>query len=343
MRHILFCAQDPGGANAILPVILKAAEDEKISYDVLAAEHAVEIFQKRKMKKLLDCTCLSFSDLKKFYSKVNPRVVLLGTSEGYSLEKKVTRIARQHGTKTVSVIDSWMDYAKRYSSSTNPGDLKYLPDIVCVNDEFAKRGAIREGIEPEVIKITGNPHVANSVKKIKRTRGKYARFNLLFVSQPLRRGKISQYSLVRDLYNFPLIGRFHSITIRPHPKEGLVKKYTGKGRGAVHIDRDTDIYKLINNSGLIIGISSIILFECAMSGEIVISYQPRTRSSGDESFINNKLDLSYNAYNKEDFYALLEQYTAGTLKPLSNTTKYRKKLIVPEAAGNILRILKNDL
>ncbi|MBI3282952.1 hypothetical protein HYZ70_02645, partial [Candidatus Curtissbacteria bacterium] len=215
MKRIIFCAQDPGGANAMVPVIQMAAKDGTTYYDVLAAKHAVKVFESNKIKRVIDCTQSNYGDLRRLCSKINPHVVFMGTSEGYSIEKKVTRIAAKRGTKTVSIIDSWMNYAKRYSSAKNPTDLLYITQTICVNDEFAKCGCVKDGIPSKIIQVTGNPHLAESVKKIKFHDEKIGKFDLLFISQPLSRGLINQYSLVRELCEFPQKKKKKNITVRP--------------------------------------------------------------------------------------------------------------------------------
>lgn len=344
MKRIIFCAQDPGGANAIAPVILMAAKDGTMRCDVLAAKHAVKVFERNKIKGVMDCTQSNYGDLSRLYNKINPQVVFMGTSEGYSIEKKVTRIASRHGAETISIIDSWMNYAKRYSSAKNPTDLLYITQTICVNDEFMKRECVKDGIPSEIIQVTGNPHLAESAKKIKFPYEKIGKYNLLFISQPLSRGPISQYSLVKELCEFPQIEQFKNIIVRPHPKENAESRYLRVIKNyknlSIKIDHSTDLYDLINKSGLVMGVDSIILFECAIAGKVVISYQPYIKSVKKDLLINNKLSLSHKAYNKQDFYTLLSRYLGGTLNPPKNVSMYRKKLIKLDATNKLVNILK---
>lgn len=344
MKRILFCAQDPGGANAIAPLIRRIAEKGLMRYDIFAAKYAVGVFQKNGIKRIIDCSQSSHEDLQRLYDKVSPHVIFSGTSEGHCLEKEITRIASRRGAKTISIIDSWMNYSKRYSSAKNPRDLLYITEIICVNDEFMKRECVKEGIPPENLKITGNPYLAESVKKIKRRAGRKNKDNLLFISQPMPHGGTNQYSLVKDLVNFPSIRQFKDITVRPHPKESESRKYLEIAMQhkvpSIKVDYTSDIYKLINNSDLIIGISSIILFECAISGKVVISYQPHQKSVENDALVNNRISLSYKAYKKSDFYGLLSRYRNGTLIPRACVAKYEKEFIKPQALENIICLIK---
>lgn len=345
MKRILFCAQDPGGANAIAPLVHRVAQESLMPYNVFASKYAFQIFQNNGIKRIINCSQSSRKDLRRFYDKINPHVIFTGTSEGYCLEKEITRIASRRGAKTISIVDSWMNYAKRYSSAENPRDLLYMTETICVNDEFMKSECVKDGIPPENLKITGNPYLAESAKKInKRRAGKGNKSNLLFISQPLSHGDTNQYSLMKDLLNFPSIEQFKSITVRPHPKENESSKYpeiiTRYKDISIKVDHTRDIYKLINKSDLIIGVNSIVLFECAVSGKVVISYQPHRELFEDDMLINNRIGLSYKAYSKNDFYGLLSRYMDGILKPLDCVAKYKKVFIKPKAAENIICLIK---
>src|SRR5207248_11353111 len=57
---------------------------------------------------------------------------------------------------SVYVLDFWSNYWQRFSDSGK--DLKFLPEKICVMDNAAEEAMIAEGIPPDRIAVTGNPH-----------------------------------------------------------------------------------------------------------------------------------------------------------------------------------------
>src|SRR3990172_9938364 len=112
-NRILFCAQNPGGFNALWPVIKKIRGQARILV-VLSAE--ARAIAKREKIDFIDADTKSEEQLYETIEKLGPSVVIAGTSQGLSIDKKIIVWARGKGIPTVSVIDFWANYKVRFSS-----------------------------------------------------------------------------------------------------------------------------------------------------------------------------------------------------------------------------------
>ena len=203
---VLLSAQDPGGANAVIPV---AVEMQKRGDAVVAmAEGAA--------RDMCAARGIALSDMS------DPDVILFGTSGGESVEKRVL-LQMRGKAPTVAVLDFWSNYWQRFSG---PGtkDFKYLPDMVCVMDDIARDEMLAEGFPPERIAVTGNPHFDHFADGI--TRESEDQKRVLFISQPIRadtkipglaRPPSDEYDALDALCAALPAG--HMLSIRLHPRD----------------------------------------------------------------------------------------------------------------------------
>ncbi|MBT6226930.1 MAG: hypothetical protein HOI47_09765, partial [Candidatus Scalindua sp.] len=71
-----------------------------------------------------------------------PLAVITGTSLGDSLDKRMIKWANQQGIPTISLIEHWSWYRKRFVLN----DELILSDFILVNDEIAYADAMNEGL-----------------------------------------------------------------------------------------------------------------------------------------------------------------------------------------------------
>lgn len=306
---ILFAAQDPGSANALTPVIKKLSA--RIQLKVLAAKYAVPMFVRDNIR-FTDCTAYSDAQLADLVAAWSPNIMVLGASAGLSIEKRLTLMARVHGIRTVSVIDYWSGYDDRFGEKINKRH-RYLPDYVCVIDRAMKDELLELGVPAKAIAITGNPHLEDSVRKIK-AKTKHAK-NLLYISAPFSSlhpnpYPFDEFQALRDVLEYPRWKEYGTVIVKLHPKEAegkydaLIARYP---EAPIRIVKADDLYRLLGEATVIVGINSIVLLEASLAGKPVVSYQPGLHPK-DDVLVSNRRGLSKAVYHKKDLYHYLSVF-----------------------------------
>lgn len=157
---ILFFACDPGGAHAIAPIITQLPP--KWTATVYARGAALTLFQE------IGISFHSLTDLplRNVLLSENPDVIVTGTSADDTTEKHLWQIARELGIPSFAVLDQWVNYGIRFSKYglkdidryQKEKDVSFLPDKICVMDQFAYTEMCKVGIPATNIIVTGNPH-----------------------------------------------------------------------------------------------------------------------------------------------------------------------------------------
>lgn len=329
---VLFCAQDPGGANVVIPVFLRLRNSDQTRF--LAAAWAADVLRKQGIE-YTDATNQNEAEIAKELASFSPEVIVEGTSsDPAALEKKVTRSARELSIKTISVIDFWGNHRLRYGSDER-GQL-LTTDIVCVVDERLQREAVASGISPDSIRITGSPYLFECGRKIRCDQEKN---QVLFLSQPLSDPPYNTYpfgerAVLTDLLQYPARAELRSIIIKPHPKEPPEKFFPYLTAGVTVAPATADLYRLLSESRLVLGMNTIVLVESAIAGKRVISYQPGITPSQDKlgtGFTNIR-----RSYSKEALYRLLDSYRNGSF-----TAPPRETLVGNDPTEKIIALIKS--
>ncbi|MBU4348542.1 hypothetical protein KJ671_03535 [Patescibacteria group bacterium] len=334
-RKVLFSAFDAGGGNAILPVVKNLLADKKCKLLCLIGGPSKEIFKKEKIK-FIDADLLNDKDLHSVVNNFKPDFFISGTSLGPRFDKKILFTVRGLGAKSIYILDYWAHYWERFSGDKK--DFVYLPDLICIMDENAKKEMIAEGFNSKMIKVTGNPHFDYFQKNIKK--GIEDKLTVLFISQPLKKSEFGydEFGVLNDLLEVldDLMADF-KVIIRLHPKEdsGKFDKYLNKSRN-IKIESKFPIEKNISRAGLVIGMNSMVLFQAAIAGKKVISYQPNLKTK--DFLISNKFGLSKLVTKKADLKKILKIYFNGNFIVLK---KQAQDLIIPNATKNIINLIKN--
>ncbi len=287
-----------------------------------------------------DCTKINDNNLKNIFNEYQPNLVVVATSDGLSIEKRITKISYQKKIPIISIIDFWSNYKKRYSTP-NTKDLAYLPNKVCVIDDFMKAGAIRDGINSKIIEITGNPFF-DTLQKVKTIEGD----EIIFISQPFsevysKKDKIiNKISLFNEVVIFKdyieVLNQLkikNPIVVSLHPRCKNKNKYNQfikKSELNIKLSKEP-IEKLVKNAKLVVGINSMVLFQASLIGKKVVSYQPGIIKKQD-SLISNYLGLSYVAYS----YSQLKKQ----LKKVLKNSKIKKVLKIGKFYTNSNSTLK---
>ena len=143
--NVLALAGDAGGARVLSPVMKRLATQPGVTLQVQAYAAAVEIWKREGWPVTpVDVSSVRGRDR-----------LLLGTSwQPEQWELEAIAAARKAGARSVSVLDSWVNYRVRFVDRR--GEF-VLPDAIAVMDESAKAEMLKEGFPSEKLAVTGHP------------------------------------------------------------------------------------------------------------------------------------------------------------------------------------------
>lgn len=322
-HKIIFAAQDPGGFNTIAPIIKKLKKDARFNVSVILAKHACKIAQRENIKYL---------DVDKILvpKKINADLIFTATSYGDSIEKKLIAIGKHKKIPTISIIDFWSDYKIRFK--------KDLPDYILVIDEIMKKEMIEQGFSEKKIFITGNPFF-DSFSKIK---PKEKKDLIVFFSQPFSEALEVFREIVEAVER---INPQKKITIKFHPRCKKLDKFDKiikNSRLKIEKEKKLSAEDLIKQGEIIVGINSMVLFQAAMVGKKVLSYQPNLK--GPDPLLSNRLGLSTSVYQKKEVYPVLKKmFVHGHQKKnLKSIKKYTENNSCQKVIDFMTNVLENN-
>lgn len=313
---IIAACQDIGGCNAIYPVIEKMRRSGH-SVCLYASSYSVDILRKKRLE-FYEVPRGNFNSVSKIFDKENPDIVLLGTSMGFSLEDALLKESRKRGSKTVAIFDSWVNYSLRFVDPLDKATLNYLPDYICVSDNFVKNRMEKEGIPEKRIIVTGNPYFDDLLKDARNYTAKTKdrlledynvpsdtiivsffsqRIDKTFGSRKTDKGFLgyTQFDalklLITALKSF-YADRNVLLIIRPHPKEDTVSyaKFTKRNRYLrVVVSNKEEPRKIIAISDIVCGMFSVTLVEAYLLKKKILSIQPNLKA--ENPFILHHLGL----------------------------------------------------
>lgn len=273
MAKIMFFAHDPGGANAILPLI-----------EPLKKEHEVFVFAKGPALSKLPGSREPDQDVLK---NIMPDFLITGTSANDKTEKRLWQESKTFGVKSLAILDHWINYGIRFSkyglSEIDKFDKKceFLPDYIIVMDEFAKQEMATDGVPAEIIYSLGNPHFEQLIsdsKKVNNVRSNFANENeflITFASEPYTEdyGIGNEKKVLTDLIEI-VKNQNVKILVKLHPKEDFSKYAEFEKFDNVVLDKNTQPIEAIMASDLIISMTSMFLIEGMILDKNILSYQP---------------------------------------------------------------------
>jgi hypothetical protein len=256
-RRILVFTRDPGGTNAVFPLIepLRARGNELL---VFGKDAALSIYQRHKISHTDICKAMpsnSPASASEFLRRTKPDFILTGTSSEDFTERRLWLSSEELGIPTFAVLDQWTNYLLRLVPEGSAGSKTFaapenliLPSALFVMDDFAKQELSALGINEERLVVTGQPFFDYirregnrfSSGEVDRTRralaGRTGDRILVFASQPIaslhRQNKraedywgYTEKTILRKIVTCLeaiLLDRKIDLTlvIRLHPKEG---------------------------------------------------------------------------------------------------------------------------
>jgi hypothetical protein len=340
---VLFVAQDAGGFNSLVPVIRKFRQRKSAEVRVLLRGASLKIAREGRIRHE-DGTRMGEAEVRAYVSGANPAVIVTGTSGGPSIDKWAIMVAKEAKIPTVAVIDFWINYNIRFNFTNDSSlDDRLMPDRILVMDGVAKTEMIEQGFPRDRIIVTGNPHF--DAFKVLPWRRVAATPLILFVDQPISESiaagwhedyGYTELQVFKDflacLERLKLKAR---VVVKLHPRTASGKEYQEIAkdfRTEVSLEQGSH-ESLLRRADLVFGMTSILLFEAAIVGKRVVSYQPGL--SKRDPLIANRLGLTTFVTERKELEPSIRaalRKSAASLK-----AKVRKLYLGRNATGNVVR------
>jgi hypothetical protein len=278
-KTVLFAAGDPGGANAIRPVLLHLVQQ---NHPVVVLDHGIWA-----------------GTLPPQIRRVGPEypfeALCFGTSLTDTIPLALARQSQVQGKLVVSVLDNWVNYRARLMMDGLPA---FIPDIYAVMDEKAKLEAINDGVPASCLRISGHPNLAGLATDAARATpqwqqqmrqdlglGKNRRQLIVFVNEPVSHDQGNPdspqwrgYTEEDALKTLIDVTRHANadIAILPHPRDDVPRLHAlwaglkGEGR----ILQGYPARDVMLAADRVAGMASIILYESWLVGKPTLSIQP---------------------------------------------------------------------
>lgn len=336
---VLVACKDPGGAEALSPVVLKLMEEKKVDVVSIGYRFSEDIFKRRGVpfKRLEDFGIeeVSPSSMEYLLDREKPDLAVLGTSLGRSIEDDIVLAARKKKIKTFALLDFWNNYSQRFSCLETGKKFLFLPDFIGIMDEFAKEEMLREGFNPESLTITGQPYFDSLFTLSKNfDEGEIREFKnglnvsngdilISFFSQAITKTRTDKkngpgqlgYTQLSILNS--LIKALNSLTeeikkpitlfVKPHPKETADELHSLTEHSAFRIivDKEVDPRKLMLSSSVVCGMFTMLLVEAFLVKKRVLSIQIGLNK--DDELILSKMKLIQPVYKEEKLLPALRK------------------------------------
>lgn len=291
--RVVAVAGDAGGARALLPVIIEL-RSRGVEVDARAYAAATAIWTAAGLRphpaRPID---IGGADR-----------VVLGTTVGPEQhELEYLAAAQAARIPVVSIVDSWVHYRERFTSST--GEVRW-PDHVAVADEEMRDGVVAQGAPRGRVVVTGQP-AFDELAPLSTAEGRAdarafvsSAFGIssggtlvLFASQPLHQlyapeelgfdDRAILGEVVTDLVGvMEARARSADLVVKLHPREMADPPPVPRSPGPavrIHVAPDDRLPArvLAAAADLVVGMSSILLVEACLLGTPAISYQPGLR------------------------------------------------------------------
>ena len=310
-KKILLLSRDPGGANAILPMIAPLA---RRGYDIalFGKDAALKRYREEGLVGLDVNDYMNAADpraIDMFLSNTRPDAILTGTSADDMTEKYIWKAAEASGIPSFALVDQWVNYGIRFSRY-GLADMEmyykhknheFLPTAIFATDADAKREMEQDGLPGSRISVTGNPYfeyflgqasrvTANELNSMKNDLGIHEDDHVVtFISEPIAKMYGAQSylgytetTIVREVIEALLLIKNETskrilLIIRLHPKDAehhyddCISDYSDMLE--IRTDRSMRSYESILLSDVVCGMYSMMLLESLLLKKPLMSVQ----------------------------------------------------------------------
>lgn len=357
--RVLFFARDPGGTNNVAPII-KALLATNVEVLVYARDGAFDRFKNYGIVvENIDDTVetINLESIQEFLSNLNLDFIITGTSIADMTERFIWVAAKKIGVCSLAIMDQWMNYMRRFSETDRDNNLilgtekKYMPDHICVMDEYAKTEMLGEGFAESEIVVTGSPYFEYVATEYEHTKAhclSQRDYVIGFVSEPTS----VDYNNAIEFWGFDEKSIFDdfideleskcdlaikcTVLIRPHPREDssfyaeFIRSYSGN-LDIKLVSTVLSSMEFLKSVDLVCGMSSMLLIEAFMLAKPTVSIMHGLKRSN--LLVLDRLGLLNSIYEKHN---LLPEICKNLEKKERNNQMY----VVKHATKNILNLLE---
>lgn len=370
MKTIFFFARDPGGANVILPVYKKM--EGKYDRIVYAKEVAYERIKKEgiPVRNIEEECGEKEEDIHNFLMRINPEIVITGTSLNDNTERYLWKAAEELGIKSYAILDQWMNLGIRFSKYSyeemeayqNNKVHPFLPTRIFVMDELAKTSMVQDGIREDRIVVTGQPHFDVICGKYEQAEESYDKsyWNIVFASEPVfeqydknRGGELywgynektifmALYQCVKKITEETEIKA--RMIIRPHPREqeenwkDVLTQY-GSEKVKVVCNSKSDSFSLLKSADVVCGMSSMFLLEALICKKDMLSIEIGLRR--ENPFVLDTLGISKSILTQEELLQKLETILESQKR--NQRTEVLEFDYIKNAADNVISFIEEEM
>lgn len=303
MTDVLIFVEDPGAANYVahLPEVLQA---RGITVEMVVAGAARLYLLERGIRfEPVEVNTTAEFLLVKF----SPRLVLVGTAENIdTLGLKLIAQAREHGIESIGVVDALSNAEHRFRGCSD-SPLAFAPDWLLLPDEWTQAAFVALGYPFDRALVCGHPYydyvlqVKNRLDAVGRANLRkqnfpYAdgRFMIVFAAEisegvngQLYKRDVSytlgglggstrrtEIVLEEFLGAVALVSPRPYLILRLHPKNTL-EEFQPYLNQFDEVSQGGDPHEMIYAADLIVGMTTLLLFEAALFGRPTLSIVPR--------------------------------------------------------------------
>src|SRR3989344_2205545 len=166
-KKVLAVSNDTGVANDLSNCILRLNDDKKLETVVLSEGPSRNVYEFRsiKYKTLNDYGLNDITEdtVEHIISKEMPNLILTGFSEGVMLEKYFIDCAKSRNIGSFTILGGYTNYLKVVSDPGIKTPFKYMPDFICIMDNFVLEEMLKLNFDRNKLILTGNPYFDNLI------------------------------------------------------------------------------------------------------------------------------------------------------------------------------------
>lgn len=263
----LLVFSDPAGAKACL-ALAKSLKQKTL---LIISDRKYSFYSEFNLK----INLFDLRSIKEWFNFFKPDFVFTGTSIPNKIELKFLKEAKNNKIKTYSFVDHWTNISERFKNYN-----EYLyPDELWLIDEYAKEKALKDGIDENIIVISGNPYydylknwkpIISKDKLFQKIRLRKNEKYILYAPEPL-----SKFNLQKQYGFDELSGLIHlnkslkelklsniKIVVKAHPNQQheVFESYISKQSNILYL-KNININDLIYYCECVVGFFSNSIIE----------------------------------------------------------------------------------